>query len=132
MENEAEWLGELTRQIIFINRQIIKESGGTIGMENDGTIYYALYKANNALKHGDVYRSAALLLKLIATKHPFTDGNKRTAIGAAERWLSEAGYVLSLEYNEGSMKFLLDVASDRLTVKEIVDYMSAFIKKKNI
>ncbi len=38
---------------------------------------------------GDIYVSAAVYLKKLIDKHPFNDGNKRTAIMITERFLEE-------------------------------------------
>ncbi|MFB6147717.1 MAG: type II toxin-antitoxin system death-on-curing family toxin [Candidatus Nanohaloarchaea archaeon] len=39
----------------------------------------------------DIYRAAAIYLKKLIEKHPFNDGNKRTAFLIANRFLSENG-----------------------------------------
>lgn len=42
-----------------------------------------------AREETDIYRSAAVYLKKLIEKHPFNDGNKRTAVVVTTRFLEE-------------------------------------------
>ena len=44
-----------------------------------------------ARKEEDTYRAAAIYLKKLIDRHPFKDGNKRTAITVTDRFLEENG-----------------------------------------
>ena len=57
-------------EIVEINKAV----GGTT--LNDGSIAFALHMAEKKA----IYMKIALLLRAILIDHPFTDGNKRTAL----------------------------------------------------
>lgn len=71
-------------KIIEIHDEIMKEYGGTIGIRDEGTLELLAYKVNRVKT---VFGRAALVLHTIVSAHPFFDGNKRTAIMAAENYI---------------------------------------------
>jgi death-on-curing protein len=71
-------------KIIEIHNEIIKEYGGTRGLRDEGTLELLVYKAN---RENTAFRRPALILYTIAAQHPFFDGNKRTALVTAEKFL---------------------------------------------
>ncbi|MDP2906949.1 MAG: Fic family protein [Nanoarchaeota archaeon] len=69
-------------KIEFTKKELIetnKEFGGNISRE--GSLEYAL-SAQKHKKYGD-YKKLAYLWRAILIDHPFTDGNKRTALWAS-------------------------------------------------
>lgn len=72
----------------FIKEDLIevnKEFGGNIS--RDGSLDYAL-SAQKHKKYGD-YKKLAYLWRAILIDHPFSDGNKRTALWAAIKFAEE-------------------------------------------
>jgi len=66
----------------FTKKELIelnKKFGGNLS--RDGSLDYAL-SAQKHKKYGD-YKKLAYIWRAILVDHPFTDGNKRTALGAA-------------------------------------------------
>ena len=43
----------------------------------------------------DLFRQAAIALHIVANRHPFLDGNKRSAFQIAELILSSEGYAIT-------------------------------------
>ena len=63
------------------------------------------------------YEKAAALMESIIRRHPFVDGNKRTATASAAYLLSTFGYELNVE-QEQLEDFAVSVAEDRPTTKD--------------
>ncbi len=103
------------RQIIEIHDTILKKYGGTGGVLNEGTLELLVYKTS---REKDIFRQAALILHTIAAQHPFFDGNKRTALAAAENTLGEAGYNLHAD-DEEIVCLMQKIAEYKCTVKTI-------------
>jgi len=96
-------------KIIEMHDFLIDGFGGAQGILNQGTLEYLVYRVN---KEKDPIRKAALVLFYIASKHPFIDGNKRTAFVAAENVLGMLGQLgMYIDDNENEVvRFMLEVA----------------------
>jgi len=81
-------------KILEIHQDIISRFGGTNGVLNLGTLDYLVYRAS---RETDPYRRAAPVLYHIGVRHPFIDGNKRTAFMVADTILGEAGHHIVAE-----------------------------------
>ena len=75
---------ELTKKELI---EVNKKFGGNVS--RDGSLDYAL-SAQKHKKYGD-YKKLAYIWRAILVDHPFTDGNKRTALWAAIRLAEEKG-----------------------------------------
>lgn len=67
---------------------ILMETGGEPGIRDPGTLHFLVDAIN---RETDVIRKAALAL-FLAYRHPFWDGQKRTAFELADTLLREHGY----------------------------------------
>lgn len=105
-------------KIIEVQTRIIKAGGhqedeGTGGLVRDfGTLDYLVEEANYI---NDPCRKAALILYGIAARHPFFQGNKRTAFTVAEM-------ILMLE---GGSYIAAEEEAIDLYVREVADYQHA-------
>lgn len=84
----------LTRaQIERLHDQSLARFGGTPGIRDEGLVDSALASAKNTLfyGHGDLFDIAAAYAFHLAEARAFTDGNKRTGIGAALTFLELNG-----------------------------------------
>jgi len=95
------------RKIIEIHHDVVEKFGGIEGILAESTLEYLVFKAERI---SDPLKKAALALYYIAVKHPFIDGNKRTAFLAAENILSQAGLFIQVDEEE-LVSFMLEVAS---------------------
>lgn len=75
------------------------------------------------LLHPDLAAMAAAYLFHLNKNHPFTDGNKRVSLAAAETFLAMNGWDLKVT-NEEAVEMTLQVADGRLD-KEL---LSAFMR----
>lgn len=72
-------------------------------------------------------KAAALLIGL-SRNHPFVDGNKRTAIGAANVFLRANGYRLVFASDESVADFVEIVAQGQVEQAFVAAWMRAFAK----
>jgi len=92
---EFVWL--LDKAVLAIHDQLLAEHGGLPGIRDLGVIESALARPRNLVSHEhceDVARLAAACAYGIARNHGLSDGNKRTALVAADLFLMLNGYEL--------------------------------------
>jgi death-on-curing protein len=102
-----------------IHDEIIEESGGSHGVLATSTLEYISFECNR--KKG-VFVKAAVALHGIVTMHPFIDGNKRTGFTIADVILRRHDYEIIADDSE-TIRFLLEVARYKLSVKEIEEWL---------
>ncbi len=102
-----------------IHDEIIKKSGGEYGIRDGGGLSHAAFEILNAIERhpGNSFYIAAVIYHLLATRHYFVDGNKRTAHIAARTWLLSCGYDFKVSY-EKAVPFIVDIARNK-DVKDI-------------
>ncbi|EPX83562.1 type II toxin-antitoxin system death-on-curing family toxin [Salipiger mucosus] len=79
----------------------VGRSGGLPGLRDEGLLESAVGSVVNAMSFDpsmDQVDAAAKLAFGIMKNHPFADGNKRTALGAAEMTLRGAGYRIKEDF----------------------------------
>jgi death-on-curing protein len=80
---------ELTAtKVVQIHDFLIEMTGGCPGIRNPATLQFLVEAIN---RETDLFRKAALAL-FLADRHPFWDGQKRTAFELADLILRENGY----------------------------------------
>ena len=72
----------------------------------------------------DVFSKAGALLEAVAMYHPFNDGNKRTAMAAADMYLFLNGVSVDFSSDEYE-SFMLEVVKKKLSVGKIADWFRA-------
>ncbi len=78
-------------EVMSLHRQILKQSGGTAGVRDSGSLESAIAQPMMTFGGKDLYptlvdKAAALGFSLVMN-HPFVDGNKRTGHAAMETFL---------------------------------------------
>jgi death-on-curing protein len=71
---------------------------------------------------------AAYILFNIITTHPFIDGNKRTAFGAADVFLRLNGYSLRVAAEDG-LGFVVKIAAGKVEETEVRKWIRQHLKK---
>ncbi len=71
---------------------------------------------------------AAVFLEMIASEHPFIDGNKRTAFASAEATLRLNQHHIAVE-DEEAIRFILEVAQGKLSHKQTVKWIKDRLKR---
>jgi death-on-curing protein len=104
------WLSEPV--ILAAHDEQLAEHGGATGVRDLGLLKSALARPINRAAYADVDAAdlAAAYAFGIARNHPFVDGNKRTALLAAEAFLLDNGFDLVADDAE-TLKAMLDLAA---------------------
>jgi death-on-curing protein len=89
--------------------------GGAAGIRDVGMLESALARPLNKAAFGepDPFELAASYLFGIARDHPFIDGNKRTALAAADVFLADNGWSLETDKDD-LFQFVLLVAAGHI------------------
>jgi death on curing protein len=86
-----------TEIVLRIHRRSLEEFGGLAGVSDPGAVESAVMAVQNHFNYtgGDLFDLAGVLLWHLASDHPFTDGNKRTALASALVFLAINGVELA-------------------------------------
>jgi len=111
--------------ILKIHARMIAEFGGAEGIADRGMLESAVAMPTAALAGEFLHKSlpamAAAYLFHICKNHPFLDGNKRTAVVAAEIFLNINGVQLEAS-NEELKRLCLGVAAGDISKEEAVAF----------
>ena len=104
------------QQILLLHTQLIRQSGGTDGVRDEGMLDSAISQPlqafdNMELYPGIVYKAVRLGYGLI-TNHPFVDGNKRIGTHAMLVTLDINGIELQYQ-DEDLIQLILKIASGK-------------------
>jgi len=89
-------------EVLTIHALVIERFGGTDGIRDVGALEAAVFRPQTGY-YDDPIAEAAALFESLVQNHPFLDGNKRTALAAADVHLRMHGLELagdSLEHHE--------------------------------
>lgn len=118
--------------VLFIHEKIIDETGGKEGVRDFTLFHSALSRSQASFGGQDLYKSlfnkASALIHSLLLNHPFADANKRTALGACERFLNINGYEVKTSQKE-KVKFTLDIEAKKLNLTAIASWLKKHSKK---
>jgi death on curing protein len=80
-------------EVLTLHAILIDEFGGAEGVRDLGALEAAVFRPQTGYYEDPIAEAAALLESLIQN-HPFLDGNKRTAVAAADVHLRLNGFEL--------------------------------------
>lgn len=114
------------KQVIMLHEQIIKETGGEIGLRDEPLLESALLSPFQSFDDKDLFPSiqakAARLGYGIIKNHPFADGNKRIGTHLMLLFLYFNNVELSYTQEELS-EVILMVASSEKTCENLLDWI---------
>ncbi|MCO5063158.1 MAG: type II toxin-antitoxin system death-on-curing family toxin [Rhizobiaceae bacterium] len=101
--------------ILAMHEEQLRLHGGAAGIRDEGMLESALNRPLQKATYGepDLCELAAAYLFGIAKNHPFVDGNKRTALAAADTFLYFNGLELEAE-DEDLIQFVLMIAAGEI------------------
>lgn len=115
-------------QVVSIHSFLIKASGGTDGVRDDGLLESALESPFQTFDGHDLYPSiiqkAARIGYSLVSNHPFIDGNKRIGIHIMLVFLAINGIDISCT-QEDLIKIGLSLADDTMTFEELSVWLSS-------
>ena len=121
----------LLEEILFIHQQEIQAAGGTPDIRDQEGIM-ACVEAPKASFGGeylhDLFGMAASYIACLTMRHPFVDGNKRTALASALTFLYLNGYTVEESYDED----LADVVLNFVTKKISKDELAKHFRSKSL
>lgn len=117
-------------QVLAIHRRMIEEFGGDPTVRDAGLLESAIAMPaagmGGRFLHKGVAAMAAAYLFHLCRNHPFVDGNKRTALVAAEVFLVANGYRLAAT-NAELERLTLGVAACEISKAETVAFFRRHI-----
>jgi death-on-curing protein len=112
-------------EVLLIHDDLIRRYGGSFGIRDLGLIESALARPQASFGGKDLYPSvlekAAALFHSLIFNHAFLDGNKRTSLTVAARFLSLNGHELEAS-QEDITDFPLWVHSTHPEIEEIASW----------
>jgi len=113
-------------QVLFLHARIISETGGSHDARDIGMLQSAVGRPWATFEgkdlYPDIHSKAAAMMHSLGQNHPFLDGNKRTAIGAAILFLRFNGHEFTAS-NQDVEFFTLGVARGNVDQTEITAWL---------
>jgi death-on-curing protein len=97
-------------EVLAIHALVIDEFGGADGVRDLGALEAAVFRPQTGY-YEDSIAEAAALFESIVQNHPFLDGNKRTALAAADVHLRMNGLELAGD-SIGHYRFIIGLMED--------------------
>ena len=124
-----------TPQVLLIHDQMVKRFGGSLGVRDLGLVESAVARPQASFDNQDLYQTifdkAAALLQSLLKNHPFTDGNKRTALTSAGLFLKKNDYKLVNQHKE-EVEFAVRVDNGNLTIEQISKWLKEHSVKQSL
>jgi death on curing protein len=118
--------------ILALHTLQIKEHGGSHGLRDENLLLSAIARPRNLYHYSQVKPDMAALsgsyAVAISQNHPFIDGNKRTALGAALVFLDYHSYVFSASMQDRYIK-TMQLAAGELSEEEFASWIRENIIK---
>jgi death-on-curing protein len=127
--SEPVWLR--LEAILAAHDNQLAEHGGGVGVRDQGLLESALARPLNLYAYGEppFSRLAASYAFGIARNYPFVDGNKRTALVAAETFLGLNGFDLTASDIEAVQVFLA-LAAGEITEEQLAAWIDHNSRKR--
>ena len=111
-------------EIVKIHDRIVEKSGGHSGMISSSNLEFVVAQAEIPKP---IERKAATLFFGILTSHPFVDGNKRTALIAAQTFLNENNKKF-IATDEKLWDIVHEISEGKLKFEEVVSWINETVK----
>ena len=119
-------------QILQLHALVSSHDGGSNDVRDVGRLDAAVCAQTQVVfgeeLYSDIFSKAAVIRSVVAD-HPFVDGNKRTVILAGLTLLELNNYHFDATLGELE-DFAVRIATDRLSIAEITDWLRARVNKK--
>lgn len=114
-------------QLMAIHRRIVDEFGGSYELRDRGLLESAAAmpaaRFGGRFLHDGIPAMAAAYLFHLCANHPFVDGNKRTALAAAETFLLVNGFELNAT-NDELETLMLGAAEGTVSKESVVAFLA--------
>jgi death-on-curing protein len=120
-------------EVLSLHAEQIRLFGGSSGIRDVGLLQSALGSTeatfDGALLHETLFAMAATYFYGICRNHPFIDGNKRTAVGAALTFLELNGVEVNAE-EDTFYDLVIGVAEGRTSKASITVFLEQHATKR--
>jgi len=114
--------------LLSLHGRLLAETGGCDGVLKPEALESALERPHTEIGgvrlFPSLFAKAAALAHSVATTHPFMDGNKRSALGAAATVLRINGFILDVD-SEGAVAATLHLARKEWTLEQFAAWLEA-------
>lgn len=118
--------------VVFLHTVAIEAFGGSEGVRDLGSLRAAVARpwgSSFGREHfPDPFDKAAALAESLIRRHPFVDGNKRTAVYASSYLLEKLGYTLEAEQQDLE-EFAISIAVGELETSSIARWFKEHSRK---
>lgn len=118
-----------------VHKTLIEVFGGIDGIRDLSALKSALARPFQTFDGRDLHptptHKAASLIESMLINHPFLDGNKRTGYVIMRIFLIHNGLDVNATQDE-KYQFVINIASGKIKIKEIIKWLSNHVKEKNI
>lgn len=118
--------------VLIIHARIVDATGGSHGIRDVNLLASLVERPKTKLggkgQFRGVFQKAATYIDSLVRYHVFIDGNKRTAIASAVRFLNLNGYEFAASDREVE-KFALRIATEKPKVESIADWLKKHSQK---
>lgn len=119
--------------VLAVHARVIREFGGAMAVRDSGLLESAvalpMARFGGSFLHAGIKDMAAAYLFHLCSNHPFVDGNKRTALAAAETFLLLNGF--RLRASDPQVETLvLDLAAGRTSKAAVVRWFRAHARRE--
>ena len=117
-------------RIIEIHQEMISRYGGSDGVRDKGALEAAAGRPQTG-HYADVIAEAAALMESLAINHPFIDGNKRVAFGAADVFLRINGYAIDGDSMDIYKKMIELFESSNFKIDAVEAMIRNYVRPEN-
>ena len=114
-------------EILRLHFQVIEDYGGFHGVRDEGRLNSVVMAPAQSVfgkeQYPTIYDKAAVYLRNIIGDHPFSDGNKRTAVTVCAIFLSRNGSQLNSD-SKTLENFTISVTTEHLNIEEISAWLN--------
>ncbi|MFA4846041.1 MAG: type II toxin-antitoxin system death-on-curing family toxin [Patescibacteria group bacterium] len=119
-------------EILMLHKNVVDETGGLHGIRDVGLLQSVVERPKTAVfgteMFPDVWTKAASYLHSIVMNHVFVDGNKRTSVISAARFLFVNGQKLQVSNKEIEI-YILRVVTEKLNIATIAQWFKMHCKE---
>ncbi|HZY47069.1 MAG TPA: type II toxin-antitoxin system death-on-curing family toxin [Candidatus Bathyarchaeia archaeon] len=112
-------------RVEWVHGRILELTDGDRGDVSKGNLEFILAKVENVGERLDrdraIVKKAAFLLYNLVTRHPFVNGNKRTALEVVQAFLELNGYTIQVKKDEAYM-LLSDIAAGKALLSRVENW----------
>lgn len=116
--------------IEILHAKILQETGGSQGLRDRGGLESAVFRPQSGY-YADIIEETSALIESLTMNHPFVDGNKRTAVVAAEVFLDYNGFTMEVEASTAFAFFMENLKSGTFRFPVIREWLAGIVKPRS-